>query len=85
MAHSLLRGMAKVYLVSPIEIAEHKTCLSLTEILQVILQAGFSSDHATHGYFELYLNHWLSVVKDGASGGGSATSSSILSVRENGV
>ncbi len=84
-AHSLLRGMAKVYLVSPIEIAEHKTCLSLDGIFAVIEQAGFSSSHATHGYFELYFNHWLSVVKDGDSGGGSAPSSSTLSVREKGV
>ncbi|MEP7151746.1 MAG: methyltransferase domain-containing protein [Nitrospira sp.] len=84
-AHSLLRGMAKAYLVSPIEIAEHKTCLSLAEILHVIEQAGFASSHAAHGYFELYLNHWLSVVKGGASGGASATSSSLLSVREKGV
>lgn len=72
-AHSLLRGMAKVYLVSSIEIAEHKTCLSLAEILRVIEQAGFSSDHATHGYFELYLNHWLSVAKSGACAVGTAT------------
>lgn len=84
-AHTLLRGMAKVYLVSAIEIAEHKTCLSLAEILHVMEQGGFHPTHMTHGYFELYLNHWLSVVKDGAPGGGSATSSSTRSIREHGV
>ena len=84
-AHSILRGMAKVYLVSPIEIAEHKTCLSLVEILQVIQQAGFASSQVAHGYFELYLNHWLTVVKEEDSGVGSTPVSSTLSVREKGV
>ena len=63
-AHSVLRAMAKVHLVSPIEIAEHKTCLSLREIFHVMDRAGFSLQHVTHGYFQLRLNQWVSAVKN---------------------
>jgi 2-polyprenyl-3-methyl-5-hydroxy-6-metoxy-1,4-benzoquinol methylase len=62
-AHSVLRAMAKIRLVSPIEIEEHKTCLYTAEILDVMAKAGFSSDHVTHGYFQCWLNQWLIAVK----------------------
>lgn len=67
-AHSVLRVMAKFHLVSPIEIAEHKTCLSLVEIFRVMDRAGFPSHHVTHGYFQLRLNQWVSAIKTNVHG-----------------
>jgi SAM-dependent methyltransferase len=59
---SLLRTMARLKLVSPVEIEEHKatyTHRSLSEILKKV----FSEDSLKLGYFEMHMNIWATAEK----------------------
>ena len=61
--HGLLKGMAKVKLVSPIEIEEHKFAYT-PRVINYILRAGnFSAGNIKIGSFELFMNIWATAAK----------------------
>jgi SAM-dependent methyltransferase len=57
-ADRVLRAMAKVGLVSRIEIEEHKDAYSHERIAECLRQAGFPPERIRLGYFELFMNTW---------------------------
>lgn len=57
----LLRAMARLRLVSPVEIAEHKSAYSRSEIAAVLQAAGFGAPRL--GYFEAFMNLWAAAQK----------------------
>jgi len=54
----LLRLMAKLRLVSPVEIEEHKDTYTAQKIASILRSAGFTEDNIRSGYFELFMNIW---------------------------
>ncbi len=54
----LLRIMAKLGLVSPVEIAEHKNVYNRKRLLEVMGQV-FDSSEIRAGYFEFFANMWV--------------------------
>lgn len=59
----LLHQMAKVHLISPEEIHEHKHNYKREEITAIINNGGFKNYDIRSGYFELYMNMWFSAQK----------------------
>lgn len=59
----LLRLMAKLRLVSPAEIEEHKDAYTHAKVFDFLLKADFSKEKIQMGYFEFYLNIWATAVK----------------------
>lgn len=59
----LLRFLAKVHLVSPKEIEEHKDAYSFKKITKFLTQSGFSQENIELGYFELFMNIWTRAKK----------------------
>ena len=57
---SLLRFMAGLNLVSREEIDEHKDTYSRGKIIRLLTEAGFGEGNIQCGYFEAYLNIWVS-------------------------
>lgn len=55
---ALLRIMAKLKLVSPAEIDEHKGYYDRAALLGMLVRAGFNEEGMRGGYFELGLNVW---------------------------
>ena len=62
-ADKLLRVMAKLHLVSPVEIEEHKDAYTHAKIAQILTKAGFKAQQLKFGYFEAWLNIWASATK----------------------
>jgi len=62
-ADGLLRFMAKLRLVSPIEIAEHKDAYSHRKISSLLQEAGFQQEGLQLGYFEMFMNIWVAATK----------------------
>jgi SAM-dependent methyltransferase len=60
---SLLRLLAKLGIVSQEEIQEHKGTYNHKKIIDLLVEAGFSEDHIQSGYFESFMNLWVSVSK----------------------
>lgn len=60
---SLLRLMAKLRLVSPVEIEEHKDAYSHSKISSILQEAGFSREKLRFGYFEMFMNIWATAIK----------------------
>lgn len=60
---SLLRCMAKLKLVSPIEIEEHKDSYNHSKICSILQDGGFLKERIRLGYFEIYMNIWATAVK----------------------
>jgi SAM-dependent methyltransferase len=60
---SLLRTMARLHLVSPEEIGEHKDAYTFRKIAALLEQAGFPAPGFRFGYFELHMNIWAIAVK----------------------
>ena len=58
-----LNLMAKLYLVSPEEIKEHKNAFTLSELNLVLLKANFKESNIQKGYFEFFLNLWICAKK----------------------
>jgi len=54
----LLKFMAKLRLVSPVEIEEHKDTYTTQRIASILESAGFKREHTSTGYFELFMNIW---------------------------
>jgi len=59
----LLRLMAKIHLVSPQEIKEHKNAFTLQELKKILTNTKFESDRIWMGFFEFYLNIWVFAKK----------------------
>lgn len=59
----LLHQMAKVGLISEVEIHEHKSHYNMGKIILMIEKAGFKRENIKSGYFELGMNMWFTVVK----------------------
>ena len=59
----LLKIMAKVGLVSKIEIDEHKDTYTHRKLESLLQLANFSKDRMKFGYFEMFSNLWLAAKK----------------------
>jgi ubiquinone/menaquinone biosynthesis C-methylase UbiE len=59
----VLRSMARLRLVSPEEIEEHKGAYSRSSISATLQKAGFSNKNIKSGYFEMFMNTWSTVIK----------------------
>ncbi|MHC4212762.1 MAG: class I SAM-dependent methyltransferase [Planctomycetota bacterium] len=59
----LLKVMARLRLVSPEEINEHKGSYNHASIASYLDKAGFEKEKMRFGYFEMYLNNWAYVYK----------------------
>ena len=63
----LLRFMARLRIVSPAEIEEHKDGYSPEKIFSVLRQGGFAAEDIRTGYFELGMNIWATAGKPSGS------------------
>lgn len=59
----ILKGMAKIRLLSTVEIEEHKGLYKADSIVNVLRQCGFVSGRIQLGYFELHMNTWATAIK----------------------
>jgi ubiquinone/menaquinone biosynthesis C-methylase UbiE len=59
----LLRTLAKLRLISDIEIKEHKGRYNHFMISSILQAAGFPENNIQFGYFELFMNLWVTAVK----------------------
>lgn len=59
----ILSAMAKMRLVSPTEIKEHKCLYSRDAILDILSKNGFQTEKIRSGYFELFMNIWIKAEK----------------------
>ena len=55
----LLRLMAKLMLVSPVEIEEHKDTYTAQKIASILETGGFPKELIRYGYFECFMNIWV--------------------------
>lgn len=60
----LLRFMAKLRLVSPHEIEDHKDSYDHAKIISLLRRANFQESQITCGYFELFMNLWVTATKE---------------------
>ncbi len=58
-----LKLMAKLYIVSPEEINEHKNKFTLQEIKKKLCTVNFQEENIRAGYFEFFLNVWICAKK----------------------
>jgi len=58
-----LRIMAKLKLVSSVEVADHKTAYTHEKLLFLFQEAGFSREKVRLGCFELFMNIWAMAAK----------------------
>ncbi|HUS72857.1 MAG TPA: class I SAM-dependent methyltransferase [Sedimentisphaerales bacterium] len=59
----LLRFLAKIRLISEVEIKEHKGSYNFSKISSVLQQACFEKDRLRFGYFEIFMNTWVTATK----------------------
>lgn len=59
----LLHVMARTGLISKEEIHEHKHNLSKQKIEGILVEAGFKKRNIRSGFFEIYMNMWLTAIK----------------------
>jgi hypothetical protein len=62
-ADALLKMMAKLRLVSPIEIDEHKVAYGRKAIGSVFAALEFEPDMIRSGYFEMFMNVWITAQR----------------------
>lgn len=63
-ADKILHNMAKIGLISPEEIHEHKSHYNIKEIISLLLNSGYKKEHIKSGYFELGFNIWLAIENE---------------------
>jgi len=56
---TLLKFMAKLRLVSPVEIEEHKGTYTAQKIASMLKAGGFPKELIRYGYFECFMNIWV--------------------------
>ena len=59
----LLRTLAKLRLISDIEIKDHKGYYNHSMISSILQSADFLKNNLRFGYFELFMNMWATAVK----------------------
>jgi len=59
----LLKTMAKIRLVSPIEIEDHKDTYTHSKIARYLEASNFRNEKSKFGYFEFYMNIWAASVR----------------------
>jgi 2-polyprenyl-3-methyl-5-hydroxy-6-metoxy-1,4-benzoquinol methylase len=59
----LLRVLAGLRLVSPVEIEEHKDAYTHPRIGDLLAKGGFDRADMRFGYFEVFLNLWVTAIK----------------------
>ena len=59
----LLRFLAKLHLISAISISEHKGSYSFSDISPVLRASNFEKEKMRHGYFEIFMNLWVTATK----------------------
>ena len=59
----LLRLLARLKLVSAVEIEDHKDTYSHKKITRILEDCGFRKENITLGYFELFMNIWAQARK----------------------
>lgn len=62
-AEKFLPFLARLGLVSKIEIGEHQESFNFAEIIEMLTSVGFDRAKIKHGYFEFFANRWLSAQK----------------------
>lgn len=62
-ADGVLRYMAKLKIISPVEIADHRGAYDHRDLKTYLAKAGFDEDKMKFGYFELFLNLWACADK----------------------
>jgi len=59
----LLRMLAKLRLITDVEIKDHKGSYNHSMISSVLGEAGFCKEKMRFGYFELFMNNWVTATK----------------------
>jgi ubiquinone/menaquinone biosynthesis C-methylase UbiE len=59
----LLKAMARIRLVSPVEIEDHKDTYTHSKIARYFEASNFRRENSKFGYFELGMNIWASSVR----------------------
>jgi ubiquinone/menaquinone biosynthesis C-methylase UbiE len=59
----LLRFLARIHLISDVEVEEHKDNYSHSMISSVLQEANFDKNKLRFGYFELFMNTWTMARK----------------------
>jgi SAM-dependent methyltransferase len=59
----LLRILARLGIISNVEIKEHKGSYGKKAIYRVLREAGFEADKLQYGYFEMFMNSWTTATK----------------------
>lgn len=59
----LLRILAALRVVSPVEIGDHKDIYDHSRVVSLLTAAGFPQTQIDHGFFELGMNLWLAARK----------------------
>ena len=61
--NAILKILAQLRLVSPIEINDHKNLYSVSYLTNLLKETGFREEKIRHGFFELGMNIWLTAKK----------------------
>ncbi|MDO8281344.1 MAG: class I SAM-dependent methyltransferase [Thermodesulfovibrionia bacterium] len=59
----LLRIMARLRLVSPVEIEEHKCAYSPSSVNEILQRTNFKDGNINFGYFEMFMNIYTVAIK----------------------
>jgi len=59
----VLKILARLGLVSSVEIAEHKCHYKAEQLKPLLASAGFAREYLQYGYFECFMNMWVRVDK----------------------
>jgi len=59
----LLRFLARIGLISDVEIKDHKGSYNHSMVASILQQAGFKKEGMRFGHFELFMNLWVTAVK----------------------
>jgi demethylmenaquinone methyltransferase/2-methoxy-6-polyprenyl-1,4-benzoquinol methylase len=59
----LLKFLAKIRLISDIEIKDHKGSYKHSDILSILQKADFQKEKIKFGHFEMFMNTWATAVK----------------------
>jgi 2-polyprenyl-3-methyl-5-hydroxy-6-metoxy-1,4-benzoquinol methylase len=62
-AKPLLWLLARLRLVSPVEVYDHKETYSHKKIIRILEDSGFKKENITLGYFEIFMNIWGKIRK----------------------
>jgi len=59
----LLRFLAKIRLISDVEIKDHKGSYKHSDILSILRKADFQKERIKFGHFEMFMNSWVTATK----------------------